>query len=52
MSKVFQARVGVDNRITIPRWVREDLDIEPNDIVIVEVKKVIKRGRARGQKDT
>ena len=44
MSSVeFQARVGADYRITIPKWVRDDLNIEIDDIVIVEIKKVIKR---------
>ncbi|RLE58831.1 MAG: hypothetical protein DRN53_07835 [Thermoprotei archaeon] len=52
MSREFQARVGVDNRITIPKWLREDLGIEANDIVIVEVKKVIKRAKAKGEKGT
>ena len=48
MSSVeFQARVGADYRITIPKWVRDDLNIEIDDIVIVEIKKVIKRAKKK-----
>ncbi|WP_456327223.1 AbrB/MazE/SpoVT family DNA-binding domain-containing protein [Archaeoglobus sp.] len=43
----FQAKVGPDGRITIPKWVREDMNIEPEDIVIVQVKKVIKREKRK-----
>jgi len=50
MSSVeFQARVGADYRITIPKWIREDLNIDIDDIVVVEIKKVIKRGKKKEQ---
>lgn len=45
MSKEFQAVVDTARRVTIPRWVREDLDIDAGDVVVLEVKKVIKRAK-------
>ena len=43
MTKEFQGIVGADYRITIPKWVREDLRIEKGDVLVLEVKKVLKR---------
>ena len=40
----FQVVVGRGGRVHIPKWVREDLNIDDGDVVYLVVKKVIKRG--------
>ena len=43
MGKEFQGVVGADHRVTIPKWIRDDHGIEKGDVVVLELKKVIKR---------
>jgi len=47
-AREFQAVVGEDYRVTIPKWLRQDLGIEKGDVVVLEVKRVLKRGREKG----
>ncbi len=49
MSREFQGVVGKGYRVTIPKWVREDLSVEIGDVLVLEVKKVIKRGKENPQ---
>jgi len=48
MRREFQGIVGADYRVTIPKWIREDLKIDKGDVVILEIKKVLKRGEKVG----
>ncbi len=40
----FQVVVGQGGRVHIPKWVRQDLNIEDGDVVYLVVKRVMKRG--------
>lgn len=39
IAREFSTKVGARNRITIPAWVCDDLDIEQGDVVDIEVSK-------------
>ena len=41
---IFISEVISSHRITIPKRIREILDVEEGDMVKVEIKKVLKRG--------